>query len=515
MEKRIADILAWDFEEIRQLCSAEGTECKLDDNQPVFIDTTHPVRSGGYNLAVRPTSANNEIFAYTRHNRKWADSTLEVSSSDYAPTGQCYINNVTGSGFELIHTLNVTLPEAEDFDSNGIAYTACYVEENSPAGMTEQHALSVEYGSYEASQTLADILYDQVSKRGEIPAIDLEPAVLVKTYRAHLGEEFIGHPDNSQVADYTFTEGSRHVVKINGDGKFIANREGSAVMELTLKNGILHRSIFFTEPNTFIEPESEVSARNVHGEQRRYNMGDELSYHYTGRLFSTRVDKQCSYEWPYTTKPGTDTSVGTEYCVENFGDTTLPAGEFMAYLKEQSDNSIVWDTTPNNLDFAAGSIAANYGYAKWDESQKTYIGKATNLDHYRGESTSAFMYHKKPLSHYSWLNDVGDETYAKYVYSFSDPIVTGYIDILDEELGQQVALQVKRTTLDVVGSIHDKNTGNFIRDNYIEQCDVWFNPEVGPVRVFCTDDTDRTDDEMQSVGEVEYIMQLKSIRPKV
>ncbi|MBA6264632.1 hypothetical protein [Colwellia sp. Bg11-12] len=271
--------------------------------------------------------------------------------------------------------------------------------------------------------------------------------------------------------------------------------EGDTTVQLTkLETETAEESITNVEVMVnfadFNEPRNTapISTHDVNGLQMRYEQGDTIEYKYSARLINTTTDReQCGTYWndvieldslnrPYSFED-------KEYCVQPGEQIDLPSGTFTITQKNESNSDISWEKTPvQNLPFSQAFINTRWATCQWSNSRETYIAYLNNLAFYSGNFTCGFMYHNEPLMFRAQSED--NSSYSLITSTFSDLLPVSYLESNDD--GEEVNVRAKRTTLSS-HRINYNTATDEVRSESKDSCEVWHNPEIGPVKIICND----------------------------
>ncbi|MFC1520491.1 hypothetical protein ACFL6Z_12365 [Pseudomonadota bacterium] len=307
--------------------------------------------------------------------------------------------------------------------------------------------------------------------------------------------------------------GSSLLLDIQGEGEttVVYHQSETDIYEATTYEQAIEVQHAVFSSQRYEYPIVPLSAESV---QTTYKKGDKLNYKYSARIMSTREEgQQCSTYW-------TDEQdeigywIFKEYCVDPGEQIELPSGVFSAQIKDEDiDNQkIIWDTVPTYLPFTSKVLAANWNRCEWSYAEQNYIGYADNVNNYEGNQTCSFLYHQQPLEWKSWRED-GEGRYSLSNYTFEPSTYQGMMEVWDNQLSEMVYLEVNYAQLTVERS--NRNPDDTERTLELEVCDVWYNPEVGPVRVTCDNRAkDPTVYPRRSHPLLELRLEIESIREK-
>jgi hypothetical protein len=271
--------------------------------------------------------------------------------------------------------------------------------------------------------------------------------------------------------------------------------EGDTTVQLTkLETETAEESITNVEVMVnfadFNEPRNTapISTHDVNGLQMKYEQGDTIVYKYSARLINTTTNKeQCHIYWndvikldslnrPYSFE-------NKEYCVQPGEQIDLPSGTFTITQKNEDNAKISWDTAPvPNLPFSSAFINTTWSICEWSSDLQTYMAYSNNPVSYSGNYSCGFMYHKEPLVFRSSPED--NSSYSLITSKFSDLLPVSYLESNDD--GEEVNVRAKRTTLSS-NRINYNTATDEVRSESKDSCEVWYNPEIGPVKIICND----------------------------
>ena len=316
----------------------------------------------------------------------------------------------------------------------------------------------------------------------------------------------------ADLANHDMTQaGSSLLLDIQGEGEttVVYHSPETDIYEATTYEQAIEvqHAVFLSQRYEY--PIVPLSAESV---QTTYKKGDKLNYKYSARIMSTRDEGEQCYTYWTDEQDESGKWIRKEYRVEPGEQIELPSGVFSAQIKDEDiDNQkIIWDTVPTYLPFTSQMLAANWNRCEWSYAEQNYIGYADNVNNYEGNQTCSFLYHQQPLEWKSWRED-GEGRYSLSNYTFEPSTYQGMMEVWDNQLSEMVYLEVNYAQLTVERS--NRNPDDTERTLELEVCDVWFNPEVGPVRVTCDDrEKDATVYPRRSHPLLELRLEIESIR---